>query len=63
MGLNGKSVLGALKEIYQKEGRRGIYKGLSMNWVKGPLAIGVSFSCNDVAKERIWAWRNAHKGD
>ena len=34
-------------------GYRGLYKGLSMNWFKGPVAVSVSFLMNDFAKAYI----------
>uniref|UniRef100_A0A8C7DLY9 Solute carrier family 25 member 42 n=1 Tax=Oncorhynchus kisutch TaxID=8019 RepID=A0A8C7DLY9_ONCKI len=38
------SVLGTMKTIVVQEGGvRGLYKGLSMNWIKGPIAVGVCF--------------------
>lgn len=42
-----RGITHALYRIGKDEGWRGLFKGLSMNWVKGPLAIGLSFAVND----------------
>ena len=41
----------ALKDIARTEGLAGgLYKGVSMNWVKGPVSVAVSFFVNDSVK-------------
>ncbi|KAK5859871.1 hypothetical protein PBY51_021391 [Eleginops maclovinus] len=45
------TILGTMKDIVVEEGViRGLYKGLSMNWVKGPLSVGISFTTFDITQ-------------
>ncbi|KAL6107703.1 slc25a42 [Pungitius sinensis] len=48
------SVLGTARAIAAQEGVvRGLYKGLSMNWVKGPVAVGISLTTFDLAHDLL----------
>ncbi|XP_062306238.1 mitochondrial coenzyme A transporter SLC25A42-like [Osmerus eperlanus] len=43
------TVLGTMRAVVQQEGVvRGLYKGLSMNWIKGPVAVAVSLTTFDL---------------
>ncbi|KAI8431623.1 hypothetical protein MSG28_016102 [Choristoneura fumiferana] len=44
------TIAGTLATVYREEGWRGFFKGLSMNWVKGPVAVGISFATYDAIK-------------
>ena len=47
------NVWGALIEVVRAEGVAGMYKGLSLNLVKSPVATAVSFAVNDLVKEML----------
>ncbi|XP_012268847.2 mitochondrial coenzyme A transporter SLC25A42 [Athalia rosae] len=40
-------------KIYTGEGAFAFFKGLSMNWVKGPVAVGISFATYDVIRNGL----------
>ena len=50
------TILSSLKYIYRNEGLRGVYKGVSMNWIKGPIAVSVSFNTYELVSNIIIQW-------
>eukprot|EP00536_Pseudo-nitzschia_multiseries_P007585 jgi/Psemu1/195988/e_gw1.180.92.1 len=42
------SMANIVKELYQEQGVGGFFKGVTLNWFKGPIAFSISFTCFDV---------------
>ncbi|KAH0554841.1 mitochondrial coenzyme A transporter SLC25A42 [Cotesia glomerata] len=40
-------------KIYREEGLMAFYKGLTMNWVKGPVAVSISFATHDIIRDYL----------
>ncbi len=49
-----RTIISTVKSVLRNEGlTTGLYKGLSMNWIKGPIAVGMSFTTYDFFHERF----------
>lgn len=44
------SMLNIMREVLREQGFRGFFKGVSMNWFKGPVAFSISFTAFDFAQ-------------
>ena len=40
-------LVSTVRDLYAEQGARGFMKGVSMNWMKGPVAFGISFTTFD----------------
>uniref|UniRef100_A0A8C6X1G1 Mitochondrial coenzyme A transporter SLC25A42 n=1 Tax=Naja naja TaxID=35670 RepID=A0A8C6X1G1_NAJNA len=59
LGYSYGSILLTMRDIIREEGLvRGLYKGLSMNWVKGPIAVGISFTTFDLMQILLRKWEH-----
>jgi solute carrier family 25 protein 42 len=47
------SMFNIVKELYLEQGVRGFFKGVSLNWLKGPVAFGISFTAFDMIQSYI----------
>ena len=42
-----------LRAIVHEEGARGLFKGVSLNWIKSPLAVAISLTVNDLCNRKV----------
>lgn len=47
------TMLATLTHVLREQGLRGLFKGVSMNWVKGPVAFSISFTTFDIIKQKL----------
>lgn len=47
------SMFKVMKQVIKEQGVGGLFKGLSMNWLKGPVSFAISFTTFDLIKEFI----------
>lgn len=47
------SMSSIVKELYQEQGVRGFFKGVTLNWFKGPIAFSISFTCFDTIQNSL----------
>lgn len=55
-GVKYNTVLGTITSVLREEGIRAFFKGLTLNFVKGPVAVGISFATYDFIRDFV---RNA----
>jgi hypothetical protein len=41
------SMVSTMRHLFHEQGLRGFFKGVSMNWIKGPIAFSISFTTFD----------------
>ncbi|KAL3788969.1 hypothetical protein ACHAW5_005625 [Stephanodiscus triporus] len=47
------SMITTMKRLFEEQGVRGFFKGVTMNWVKGPIAFSISFTAFDTIQGLI----------
>jgi solute carrier family 25 protein 42 len=44
------TMLSTAREVLREQGIKGLFKGVSLNWLKGPVAFSISFTTFDVVQ-------------
>lgn len=56
------SMVRTIRDLYLEQGVAGFYKGVTMNWIKGPVAFSISFTAYDsIQKLFLSEHENAHR--
>lgn len=42
-----------MSQLMKEQGVRGFFKGLTMNWVKGPISFSISFTAFDMLQKEM----------
>jgi hypothetical protein len=42
------SIMSTVRGVLREQGLRGLFKGVSLNWLKGPVAFSISFTTFDI---------------
>lgn len=47
------SMISIMKSVYHEQGIVGLFKGVSLNWMKGPIAFSISFTTFDIVQSLL----------
>merc|ERR1712176_680650 len=47
------SMCAIVEGLYQERGIRGFFKGVTLNWFKGPIAFSISFTFFDIIQSSL----------
>ncbi|KAK8811331.1 hypothetical protein WA158_003065 [Blastocystis sp. Blastoise] len=48
-----RTLYSTIRYIYTQEGFSSFFKGVSMNWFKGPMSMGISYACFDLLQRQF----------
>ena len=44
------TMMWTIRDVLQEQGVRGLFKGVTLNWMKGPVAFSISFTTFDIVQ-------------
>lgn len=51
--LKASNMATTMRLLFQEQGVRGMFKGVTMNWLKGPLSFSISFTAFDMVQKFV----------